>query len=274
MLGALVADAGPARREHLVDAAVRAAARAPGAGARRRRRRPRRARRSARWLDPPPARAARARRRRGAAVSRADRVRRRHREPARAAVPRDRRGRAGLRAAAAARAARPGGRSSAPTSARSRHERGAAGVAAGAARSCSTPCRRRTPSDFDGALAQTIFFYVPFALLFALLVRDPLDGAARRPLPDRPARARGGVRRDRLRRVRQARAAAQPEGHQLQPVRVLLPRQLAVLRPEHLRALPRDRDARRRRACCCGAAARRSWPAARRRSCCCGRGSC
>ena len=28
-------------------------------------------------------------------------------------------------------------------------------------------------SDFDGALAQTIFFYVPFALLYALLVRIP-----------------------------------------------------------------------------------------------------
>ena len=38
----------------------------------------------------------------------------------------------------------------------------------------------------------------------------------------------------------------EPEGHRLQPVRVLLPGQLAVLRPEHLRALPGARDARRR----------------------------
>ena len=49
---------------------------------------------------------------------------------------------------------------------------------------------------------------------------------------------------DRLRRVPAARAAAQPEGDRLEPVRGVLPGQLAVLRSEHLRALPRARDAR------------------------------
>ena len=43
-------------------------------------------------------------------------------------------------------------------------------------------------SDFDRALSQVIFFYVPFALLFALLVRVDVDAAARRPLPRRAAR--------------------------------------------------------------------------------------
>ena len=58
--------------------------------------------------------------------------------------------------------------------------------------------------------------------------------------------------------TRRSRAAAQPEGHRLQPVRVLLPGQLAVLRPEHLRALPRRRDDRGRRGRCCGPARARA----------------
>ena len=41
--------------------------------------------------------------------------------------------------------------------------------------------------------------------------------------------------------------AAQPQGGGLQPARVLLPGQLAVLRPEHLRALPGRGDGRRGR---------------------------
>ena len=69
-------------------------------------------------------------------------------------------------------------------------------------------------SDFDGALAQTIFFYVPFALLYALLVRirwtAQLAGRCLIVLLVLAAAFVG----DRLRRVRQARAAAQPEGHQ------------------------------------------------------------
>ena len=82
---------------------------------------------------------------------------------------------------------------------------------------------------------------------------DRLVAAPRRPLPRRAARARGGVRGDRLRRVRAARAAAQSEGHQLQPVRVLFPRELAVLRSEHLRALPRHGHARAHRGAAVGA---------------------
>ena len=50
----------------------------------------------------------------------------------------------------------------------------------------------------------------------------------------------------RLRRVLAPRAPAQPEGDQREHGRVVLPRQLAVLRPEHLRPLPGRRDAARR----------------------------
>ncbi len=103
-------------------------------------------------------------------------------------------------------------------------------------------------SDFDRALSQVIFFYVPFALLYALLVRVEWTARLAGALSGGAARARRRVRRHRLRRVRQARAAAQPEGHRLQPVRVLLPRQLAVLRSEHLRALSGDGHDRPRRA--------------------------
>ena len=102
-------------------------------------------------------------------------------------------------------------------------------------------------SDFDGALAQTIFFYVPFALLYALLVRirwtAQLAGRCLLVLLVLAA-AFVGIG---FVEYAQTGAAAEPEDHQLQPVRVLLPRQLAVLRPEHLRALPRHRDARPRR---------------------------
>ena len=69
---------------------------------------------------------------------------------------------------------------------------------------------------------------------------DPEAGAR---LPRRARRARAGPRGRRLRRVRDAPPVPQPEGHRVQPARGLLPRQLAVLRPQHLRALPRDRDA-------------------------------
>ena len=126
----------------------------------------------------------------------------------------------------------------------------------------------------DIALEQTVFFYVPFALLFALL----------REVEWSPRRLRAGllvlvgararVRRRRLRRVRDALAAAQPEGDRLQRARGVLPGQLALLRPEHLRPLPLARDARARRGAALGAAAARR--AARGRSCwpCSGAASC
>ena len=110
----------------------------------------------------------------------------------------------------------------------------------------------------------------------ALRARGPrgVDAEAGARLPRRARRPRAGPRRGRLRRVRHAPPVPQPEGHRLQPARGLLPGQLAVLRPQHLRALPRDRDAAARRRGCCGrAASARSWPA---RCCspCCGAGWC
>src|SRR5262249_15924074 len=60
----------------------------------------------------------------------------------------------------------------------------------------------------------------------------------------RAGRARARVLRDRLLGVRDAPAAAEPEGDRLQPGRGVLPGHLAVLRSEHLRALPRAGDDR------------------------------
>ena len=164
-------DAGPARREHLVDAAAASAARPPDA----------RARGCRAWgssllalgavaIHRKPELVALARGGR-AAVPRADRVRRRHREPAAAAVLRDRRRRAGVRGPAAARDAR----------ASTTDEDEAAAASGRRARGCSSGCSPASvvlyavqsaySPDFDRALSQVIFFYVPFALLFALLVR-------------------------------------------------------------------------------------------------------
>ena len=114
-----------------------------------------------------------------------DRRRRADREPARAAVPRGRRRRARLARAAAARGA--------PDA--DERPRGRAGVGAARAASSSTACRRRTRSDFDRALEQVVFFYVPFALLFVLLERVRVDAAAAAAVP-RGARRPG----DRVRR--------------------------------------------------------------------------
>ena len=55
-----------------------------------------------------------------------------------------------------------------------------------------------------------------------------------------------------------------PKVDRLEPVPVLLPGQLAVLRPEHLRALPRRRDGRCWPRWCCGASARRACSLRRR----------
>ena len=129
-------------------------------------------------------------------------------------------------------------------------------------------------ADFGHALENVVFFYVPFALLFALVARVAwTPKLARVCLGVLVVLALALVGR-RLRRVRDAPPVPQPEGHRVQPARGLLPGQLAVLRPQHLRALPRDRDAPARRRGCCGrAASARSWPA---RCCspCCGAGWC
>ncbi len=96
-------------------------------------------------------------------------------------------------------------------------------------------------ADTGRALENVVFFYIPFAVLFALMARldwtTPPCGALRRGA-DRPGLRAGG---DRLRRVRHPPPVPQPEGHRVQPARGLLPGQLAVLRPEHLRPVPGDR---------------------------------
>ena len=98
--------------------------------------------------------------------------------------------------------------------------------------------------DFGHALENVVFFYVPFALLFVAPGPRGVDAAPGARVPGRARRPRAGARGRRLRRVRHAPPAPEPEGHRLQPARGLLPRQLAVLRPEHLRALPGPRDDR------------------------------
>ena len=114
-------------------------------------------------------------------------------------------------------------------------------------------------SDFDRALQQLVFFYVPFAVLFALLQRvrwTPKVLAGCLAILAGLALVFVGVG---FYEYADAPGPAEPEGHQRERVRVVLPRQLAVLRPEHLRPLPGDRDAARRRRAAVGAVgARRS----------------
>ena len=79
-------------------------------------------------------------------------------------------------------------------------------------------------------------------------VRAPAPGAlgprAAAEVPRGRGRAGGRVRGHRLRRVPPQGAVPEPEGRRGEPVRQLLPGELAVLRPQHLRALPRPRDDR------------------------------
>ena len=99
--------------------------------------------------------------------------------------------------------------------------------------------------DFDTALEQVVFFLVPFALLFALLreVRWTPRAWCSAASAVLVALALVFVR-DRLLGVRAPRAVLEPEGDRREPVRVLLPRQLGLLGPERLRALPGAGDAR------------------------------
>ena len=175
-------------------------------------------------------------------------VGREHREPARPALRRDRRGRAGVARPAPRRAPRR----------RSPRERSGAlewvllgGIVLYALQAVYA-------EDSAKALEQVVFFYVPFALLFALL----------RGLEWTPRRlAWGGGALVVLALVFAAigfwefqtrQPAAEPEGDRLQPGRGVLPRQLAVLRPEHLRALPRAGDDRAGERAAVGASGRAS----------------
>ena len=170
-------------------------------------------------------------------------------EPARAALRRDRR-RARWRGSS--RGWRRATQGDAGASARARWS----GCCSAA--SCSTRCRRSTPTTSTKALEQVVFFYVPFALLFALLRGLRVDAAAagvgRRRAASALALAFTAIG---FWEFQTRQPAAEPEGDRLQPGRGVLPRQLAVLRPEHLRALPGAGDDRAGDACCCGRGAPR-----------------
>ncbi len=158
----------------------------------------------------------------GAAVPRADLGGRAHGQPADPAVPGRRRG--GARASAAA-----------PAQARGARPGQAGMAAAGDARAvCDAGAVLVGPRQGGGE---------PGVLLRA--VRVAVRAAARRglatralaALPGHRGRAGADLRGDRLRGVRAQGTVPQPEGRGGEPVRQLLPRELAVLRPEHLRAL-------------------------------------
>ena len=98
----------------------------------------------------------------------------------------------------------------------------------------------------QGAI-ELLFFVLPFGLLAVALARLPWSRAW---VLDALRAARGDgarVRRDRDRPVRDAQHLLEPEGarrQRLRAERLVLPRQLGLLRPVDLRALPRRRDPR------------------------------
>ena len=130
-------------------------------------------------------------------------------------------------------------------------------------------------TDFEQAVKNVAFFYVPFALLLKLLTAVEWTRRAGRSAASGITVALAlSLRRDRLLGVPGARAALEPEGDRVEPVRELLPRQLAVLRPEHLRPLPGAGDGRARRAAAVAAAPARHRDHARSSSPCCGAAWC
>ena len=147
-----------------------------------------------------------------------------------------------------------------------------------AACSCSTRVQALYSSDLEQAVKNSCFFYVPFARALRgccsrcrwtpRLLRAVLRADRRRSRCCSPPSASSSARTGRL-LISNAKVA---RGERPQAV---LPGQLAVLRPEHLRALPRadDDPAGARRA----AVERRGRGRSRcspPRSRCCGRGSC
>ena len=204
-----------------------------------------------------------ARRARRAAVPRAGRGRRLDGEPARAALPRDRRRRARL-----GRAPDPRRRALRPA-ARERRD----GVAARGRDGAVRDPGRVLDVAGQGARADGVLLRAVRAAVRGP-ARPGVVAAAAAGRLRRAGRAGAGVRRRRLRRVRDAPAAAQPQGDRLERARGVLPRQLAVLRSQHLRPLPRAGDARARRRAAVGAAAAHGRGSRRPRSPCCGAASC
>ena len=164
-----------------------------------------------------------------------DRVGRDDDEPARPALPRRRRRGARVHRPGAVERARRG---------RARHQADRTGP--GRLRRPLRPCRRCTPTTSPPRSTSSSSSSPPFALLFLILLEVPWTQTTARLVPR--GADRGGARarrRSGSSNTRRQHAAAQPEGHRHELVLGRLPRQLAVLRPEHLRALPRARDDRR-----------------------------
>ena len=185
----------------------------------------------------PPARAAAAGARR-AAVPRPDRGRRDDLEPARAAVPGDRGGRAGGdRARGCASDGEPARRTARATWGPGWLERLLALSVA------LYGIQATYSADFDKALQQIAFFIVPFALLFVLLAQVEWTPRLLRLCLGLLVGLALVFCGDRLRRVRDEAHLPQPEAARLERPAHLLPHELGLLRPEHLRPLPRRRDA-------------------------------
>ncbi len=123
-------------------------------------------------------------------------------------------------------------------------------------------------ADVEQAIKNICLFYVPFALLFLLLLEVRVERAAVALVAGGDRRPRARVRRDRLRRVRHRPPADhQRQGRRGQRPAALLPGQLAVLRPQHLRPLPgADHDPAGRRPAVDAPAARRDPDRARARA--------
>src|ERR1700753_2771476 len=101
--------------------------------------------------------------------------------------------------------------------------------------------------DFSKGLQEVCFFLVPFTLAYILLRELPWD---RRLLVSALVLGPGGAGRfvvDRKRRVRQPQPLLERGGDPLERIPHLLPGQLDVLGPEHLRPLPRPGAGRRHR---------------------------
>ncbi len=103
--------------------------------------------------------------------------------------------------------------------------------------------------DVENAVKNICFFYVPFALLFRLLLDLRVDTDGDQAVDDVPRRARAALRRRRHPAVlHEGAAAGQREGADGQRAQAVLPGQQPLLRPQHLRALPRADDGAGRRA--------------------------
>ena len=133
-----------------------------------------------------------------------------------------------------------------------------------AARRCSsagTGCPFLWSEDLRQGAIDLLFFVLPFGLL-AVVARAARLVARLGADALRPARGDGArLRGDRDRPVRDAQHLLEPEGarrQRLRAERLVLPRQLGLLRPVDLRPLPRGRDPREPRRRALRAAATRS----------------